>query len=175
MGNPLVNELISRFGRKDLWNATLPEQESLFVNAYRELDVAGALQLVSGVPVPPPPRDDIVQLLLQYQNGPPGVLSELLRLDLTVPPTPPDQIRRLGPFAHDALGAATPDPAGFPNGRRPDEDVTDVVVRAAGGPNFIAAFVGDGVGINEKGVTPSFPFLPDPFDGRDRRHVDPGE
>jgi hypothetical protein len=175
MGNPLVNELIIRFGRKDLWNATLPEQESLFVGAYRDLDVAAALQLVSGVPVPAPPREDIVQLLLQYQNGPPGVLSELLRLDMAVPPTPPAQIRRLGPFAHDASGAATPDPAGFPNGRRPDDDVTDIVVRAAGGANFIAAFVGDGVGINEKGIATDFPFLPDPFDGRDRRHVDPGE
>jgi Domain of unknown function (DUF4331) len=175
MGNPLVNELIIRFGRKDLWNATLPEQESLFVGAYRDLDVAAALQLVSGVPVPPTPRDDIVQLLLQYQNGPPGVLSELLRLDMTVPPTPPLQIKRLGPFAHDAAGAATPDPAGFPNGRRPNDDVTDIVVRAAGGANFIAGFVGDGVGINEKGITADFPFLPDPFDGRDRRHIDPGE
>jgi len=35
--------------------------------------------------------------------------------------------------------------------------------------------VGDGVGIQEKGVTPEFPFLPTPFDGRDRRHRDPGE
>src|SRR4029453_3717143 len=108
MGNPLVNELIIRFGRKDLWNATLPEQESLFVGAYRDLDVAAALQLVSGGPVPPAPRDDIVQLLLQYQNGPPGVLSELLRLDMTVPPTPPLQIKRLGPFAPHAAGAGTP-------------------------------------------------------------------
>jgi hypothetical protein len=175
MGNPLVNELIIRFGRKDLWNATLPEQEALFVDAYRDLDVAAALELVSGVPVPEPPREDIVQLLLQYPNGTPGALSDLLRLDLSVPPTPPDRIRRLGPFAHDAAGAPTPDPAGFPNGRRPNDDVTDVVVRAAGGPSFVAAFVGDGVGLNEKGITPDFPFLPDPFDGRDRRHVDPGE
>ena len=29
--------------------------------------------------------------------------------------------------------------------------------------------------LNEKGVTPEFPFLPTPFDGRNRRHVDPGE
>jgi len=175
MGNPLVNELIVPFGRKDLWNARLPEEESLFVDAYRALDVAAALELVSGVPVPEPPRDDVVQLLLQYAGDPAGALSDLLRLDMTVPPTPPDQIRRLGPFAHDATGAPTPDPAGFPNGRRPNDDVTDVVVRAAGGPNFVAAFVGDGVGVNEKGITPEFPFLPDPFDGRDRRHVDPGE
>jgi len=179
MANPLVNELIIRFGRKDLWNATLPEDEAIFLDAYRNLDVAGALQLVSGVPVPPNPREDIVKLLLKYkgQNPDPkvGPFSELLRLDMTVPPTPPAKIKRLGPFAHDAGGAATPDPAGFPNGRRPDDDVTDIVVRAAGGPNYIANFVGDGVGINEKGIAANFPFLPTPFDGRNRRHIDPGE
>ena len=94
---------------------------------------------------------------------------------MTVPPTPPSSIKRLGPFAHDANGNPTPDPAGFPNGRRPNDDVTDLVVRVAGGPNYIANFVGDGVGINEKGITPDFPFLPTPFDGRNRRHIDPGE
>ena len=179
MANPLVNELIIRFGRKDFWNATLPEEEALFLAAYRNLDVAGALQLVSGVPVPANPREDIVRLLLKYpgQNPNPtvGPFSELLRLDMSVPPTAPDQIKRLGPFAHDAAGIPTPDPAGFPNGRRPDDDVTDIVVRVAGGQNFIVNFVGDGVGINEKGVTPDFPFLPTPFDGRNRRHIDPGE
>jgi hypothetical protein len=53
--------------------------------------------------------------------------------------------------------------------------VTDLVVRVAGGPNYFANFVGDGVGIQEKGITPGFPFLPTPFDGRNRRHLDPGE
>lgn len=179
MANPLVNELIIPIGRKDFWNATEPEDEAQFLDAYRSLAVAGALQAVSGVPVPAGPREDVVQLLLKYpgQNPDPtvGPFAELLRLDLTVPPTPPDRIRRLGPFAHGADGTPDPDPAGFPNGRRPNDDVTDLVVRVAGGTNFVTNYVGDGVGINEKGVTPTFPFLPTPYDGRNRRHVDPGE
>lgn len=179
MANPLVNELIIRFGSKDRWNATLPEDEAQFIDMYRNLAIGDALELVSGVPVPDAPRDDIVSLLLQYSNGAPGAYSDLLRIDLNVPPTPPSRIARLGPFAHDALGnpAPTPfgDPAGFPNGRRPNDDVTDVVVRAAGGANFIANFVSDGVHVGEKGVTDVFPFLPTPYDGRNRRHVDPGE
>jgi hypothetical protein len=179
MGNPLVNELIISIGKKDLWNATDPENEAQFLDFYRNLAVAGALQLVSGVPVPPTPREDIVQLLLKYagQNPDPGKgpFAELLRLDMTVPPTPPDQIKRLGPLAHDANGAPTPDPAGFPNGRRPNDDVTDLVVRVAGGANYIANYVGDGVGINEKGITTDFPFLPTPSDGRNHRRIDPGE
>jgi hypothetical protein len=175
MANPLVNELIIRFARKDLWNATLPEDEALFLDAYRNLAVGDALEAVSGVPVPDNPREDIAALLLQYAGGSPGPLSELLRLDLTVPPTPVAAIQRLGILAHDAAGNPTPDAAGFPNGRRPDDDVTDIVVRVAGGANFIANFVGDGVGINEKGIAAEFPFLPTPFDGRNRRHIDPGE
>lgn len=179
MGNPLVNELIMPVGVKDLWNATVADDEAQFLVYYRQLAVAGALELVSGVPVTPNPREDIVQLLTKYAGQDPdpnvGPFAELLRLDMTVPPTPVAQIKRLGPLAHDAAGAPTPDPAGFPNGRRPNDDVTDLVVRVAGGPNYISNFVGDGVGIAEKGITPEFPFLPTPFDGRDRRHRDPGE
>jgi len=179
MGNPLVNELIIPIGLKDRWNQTAPEDEAQFLRYYRELAVAQALQLVSGVPVPAGPREDVAQLLTKYAGQDPnpsvGPFSELLRLDMTVPPTPPAQIKRLGPLAHDASGNATPDPAGFPNGRRPNDDVTDLVVRVAGGANYIANYVGDGVGLNEKGITPDFPFLPTPFDGRNRRHQDPGE
>src|SRR5262245_19014245 len=175
MANPLVNELIIRIGRKDFWNATDPADEAQFVGAYQDLDVASALGAVAGQPVPPTPRDDVVNLLLRYagQNG--GRLSELLRLDTTVPPTPPAQIKRLGPFAHDAVGGPTPDPAGFPNGRRPNDDVTDEVVRVAGGSVFIQNFVGDGVGVGELGITPDFPFVPVPYDDRNRRDRDPGE
>jgi len=129
------------------------------------------------VPVPPKPRNDIVHLLTQYADQDPsaGPFAELLRLDMTVPPTPVSGFKRLTVLAHDASGASTPDPAGFPNGRRPDDDVTDIVVRVAGGPSYISNFVGDGVGISENGVTPSFPFLPTPYGGRDRQHRDPGE
>ena len=177
MANPLVNELIIPIGRKDLWNATEPEDEGRFLDAYRNLAIADALELLFSVPVPPKPRDDIVELLTTYGGSGPN--SELLRLDMTVAPTPPDMIKRLGPLAHDALGNPTPtpngDPAGFPNGRRPNDDVTDIVIRVAGGPNYINARVGDGVHVSEKGITPYFPFLPAPYDGRDRRHRDPGE
>jgi hypothetical protein len=177
LGNPLVNELIIPLGKKDMWNASAPENEAQFVADYRRLDVAQALQFVfPTVPVQTGPRDDIVSLLLTYPGqSSKARLSDLLRLDLSVPPTPPGQIKRLGPLAHDAAGNPTPDPACFPNGRRPNDDVTDIVVRVAGGANYIANRVGDGVNLNEKGITADFPFLPTPFDGRDRRHMDPGE
>ena len=99
----------------------------------------------------------------------------LIHLNLLTPPTPAAQFKRLTILAHDAACNPTPDPAGFLNGRRPDDDVTDLVVRVAGGDLYIQNRVGDGVGISEKGVTPAFPFLPTPFDGRERKHKDPGE
>src|SRR5262249_24760396 len=34
MGNPLVNELIIPIGKKDLWNATEPEDEGVFIDNY---------------------------------------------------------------------------------------------------------------------------------------------
>ena len=68
MANPLVNELIIPIGNKDLWNATEPEDEGLLLRFYQNLQVADALQAVSGVPVPPKPRDDIVHLLTQYAD-----------------------------------------------------------------------------------------------------------
>ncbi len=34
---------------------------------------------------------------------------------------------------------------GFPNGRRPNDDVTDIALRVVGGANYIAGLVGDGV------------------------------
>jgi Domain of unknown function (DUF4331) len=179
MGNPLVNELIIPIGKKDFWNATEPEDEAQFLDAYRNLAVADALNLVFSVPVPAKPREDIVQTLLKYAGQSPdpgtGPFAELLRLDMTVPPTAPDAIKRLGPFAHDAGGNPTPDAAGFPNGRRPNDDVTDIVVRVAGGANYIMNYVSDGVHVSENGITPIFPFLPAPYDGRDRQHRDPGE
>ena len=72
--------------------------------------------------------------------------AELLRLDMTVPPTPPTGIHRLGPFAHDASGNATPDPAGFPNGRRLTDDVVDIASRAVAGAFAGLSYqIGDGV------------------------------
>ena len=132
--------------------------------------------------------------LLRYSPGSPlcgggktsETLSDLLRVDLGVPPTAADNQRRLGPLAHDPSGNPTPDRAGWPNGRRPNDDVTDVALRVVAGilTNSAVPNLGDGVNFNvgsvggsktANGISTAFPFLPTPFDGRDRRHIDPGE
>jgi hypothetical protein len=109
--------------------------------------------------------------------------AELLRLDLRVAPTLPEDQKRLTILAHDAAGVPTPDPAGFPNGRRPNDDVTDIAIRVVGGANYIAALAGDGVNflggapragtkVTANGIAKEFPYLPTPYDGRGRRHID---
>jgi hypothetical protein len=200
MANPLVNELIIDTPSKDQWNATEPKNEAQFLNFYRTPTIATALQILTGVSVTPTPRNDLALLFLKYPgqtlpaNGKCGTpCSELLRLDVSEPPTPAETQSRLG----SALGG---DPAGFPNGRRPNDDVTDIAVRVVGGANFVAARVGDGVNfingapgagtgdgpgygltmgnrldVTANGIAKEFPFLPTAYDGRNRRHIDCGE
>jgi hypothetical protein len=95
-----------------------------------------------------------------------------------VPPTPADRISRLG-----LIGG---DPAGFPNGRRLFDDVTDITLRVAVGgvlvtPTFagfnpdINGRLGDGVNVDDSAYHDAFPYIGSAPDGRNRRHVDPGE
>jgi hypothetical protein len=182
MANPLVNELIIGTGSKDLWNATDPVDEAQFLNFYHVPRLATLLNLAFGIPVPPTPRTDLVGALLQYPSG--GTVSELLRLNLTVPPTAAASQRRLGPLAHDPAGSPTPDPAGWPNGRRPNDDVTDLAIRVVAGvlsrnaccSGFPHDRLGDGVNfsaapvgtpdVTANGIATTFPFLPAPIGGR---------
>ncbi len=189
MANALVNELIITTPFKDAWNAADPENEADFQKFYRDPVVATELNLVFNVPIVPMDgssahdRTDLMKLLLKYPGqaldgtncGSP--CAELLRLDLRVPPTAPENQRRLG-------AALSVDKAGYPNGRRPNDDVTDIVVRVVGGTNYINARIGDGVnflqgavgsGLTPNGIAKNFPFLPTPYDGRNRRHIDCGE
>jgi hypothetical protein len=192
MGNPLVNELIIDTPFKDMWNASEPEDEAKFENLYRDPVIGRLLELAYGVPVVPidgsaaTNRTDLMSILLKYpgqalngtQCGRP--CAELLRLDLRVPPTPPESQSRLG-------AALSPDKAGWPNGRRPNDDVTDIAIRVVGGTSYINAHAADGVNflagapgavgvdITANGIAKNFPFLPTPYDGKNRRHVDCNE
>jgi len=172
LANPLVNEAIIGTPSKDEWNTSEqqsnPNSEAPFLDYYLNPRLALALQLVYGVPAATTGRTDLRDLLLTY--GGQGGYSDLLRLDLKTPPTPLANQKRLGPLAHDANGAATPDAAAWPNGRRPIDDVTDIATRVVGGSNYINAHAADGINVNDKALPNAFPFLPTPWDGRDRVH-----
>jgi hypothetical protein len=162
LANPLVNEAIIGTVDKDRWNALDPENESLFVDYYQNPRFATALSLVFGAPVPATPRSDLVNLLLKYQPSDTN-LSELLRLNINTTPTPLATQNRLTVLAGDN--------AGWPNGRRPIDDVTDIAIQVIGGPSFAGA--GDNVNSNDKPLPDNFPLLPSPWDGRNRVHQNP--
>jgi hypothetical protein len=203
LANPLVNEVIIGTGQKDFWNATDPKKEAKFLDFYLNPRLTTVLNLLFGTPFPTTNRTDLVNALLKYPNQPQNgqcsftnPCSELLRLNLGVTPTPPDSQKRLTVLAGDN--------AGWPNGRRPNDDVTDVALRVAAGllvlPAGSVPNLGDGVNFNigapgagtsdgpgygsiagnhldvtANGIAKEFPFLPTPHDGRNRRHIDCGE
>ena len=195
LANPLVNELIINTSSKDLWNSQEPEDEAQFQEFYKNPSFGLALQLIFGVPVTGTPRTDLMSVFLKYPgqslngNNCGNPCSELLRLNVNTSPTPPEQQKRLSFLAGDA--------AGFPNGRRPNDDVTDIAIRVVGGANYIAARAGDGVNflggalgagtndgpgygtipgnkldVTNNGIAKEFPYLPTPYDGVRRRHID---
>jgi hypothetical protein len=166
LANPLVNEVIIGTVDKDLWNSLDPEDEGQFEDYYLNPRLALALQLVYGVPAATTGRTDLRDLLLKYAPSD-TQLSELLRLNVNVAPTTLAAQRRMGPLATPA------DPAAWPNGRRPKDDVTDIAIRVVGGPNYIAGRAGDGVNTNDKALPSTFPFLATPADGRNRHHDNP--
>ena len=186
MANPLVNEVVIGTGSKDRWNTTDPDAETQFVDFYLNSRLATAINLRFGTAIPTTNRTDLVNVLLKYPTQPQSGTcggndcAELLRLNLSVAPTPPASQRRLSVLAGD--------PAGWPNGRRPNDDVTDIALRVVAGkligtPEGNLA-LGDGVNFNigaegsnvtANGIYTVFPYLPTPHDGRNRRHIDCGE
>lgn len=183
MANPLVNELIIGTGQKDRWNATDPSDEARFLDFYRTPRLAAVLNLAFGLAVPATPRDDLVAVLLKYPGQSPtgcsrsNPCSELLRLNVGVAPRAPADQKRLAVLAGDM--------SGFPNGRRPNDDVTDIALRVVAGALLgPVPRLGDGVNFNigapgsnvtANGISTVFPFLPTSHDGRNRRHIDCGE
>jgi hypothetical protein len=178
MGNPLINELIIGTGYKDYWSMTQPKDDSQFAAFDLDPLLARVLNAVYGINIPTPPRTDLLPLVtyappIAAPGTPAGPIADLLRLNTGVPPTPAANRRRLGLIAGDA--------AGFPNGRRVSDDVTDIAARAVAGvfnPAFNVApnnRIGDGVNTNDLPYQETFPYVAFAQSGRDRRHIDPGE
>jgi hypothetical protein len=180
MGNPLINELLVGTGFKDRFSMDQPKNDSQFASFFLDPALARILNAATGggLTIPAPPRLDLLPLVTY---APPiaapgtagGPVADLLRLNTGVAPTAPAVSSRLG-----LLGG---DPAGYPNGRRLYDDVTDISLRAVAGV-FNPAFnkfpnnvLGDGVNVNDAPYRTSFPYLADAPSGRDRRYIDPAE
>ena len=163
LANPLVNEAIIGTVDKDKWNSLDPSKEKRFVEYYTNPRLVTALEVVFGADAEP--AFDLRDVLLTYTPGDYKKLSELLRLDISVDPVALD--------SQNPLTALAGDGAGWPNGRRPIDDVTDVAVKVIGGANYIALPSIDSVDANDMPLPESFPFLSTPWDGRERVHQNP--
>ena len=144
LGMPLVNEVVIGIPDKDLFNAVKPTADSALLT-YVTHPVLPALieKLFPSAPAPKNfPRNDLVAAFLTGLapvNQPVGVkASEMMRLNVDLPVTLQ--------AAQNPLGVLAGDNAGFPNGRRPGDDVVDAALRVAMG----ALCVANGTGNNLK-------------------------
>ncbi len=151
LGNPLVNEVLIPLGQKDHWNHVDPRSDGQFDQFFLAPQLAAALGDTHT------PRNDILAIL---ETGLPGlnktgsIHAELLRLNTSIAPTAPGKESPLGVLGGDL--------AGFPNGRRPLDDVTDIELQALAGATDTPAIpnsVSDGVQRNDESFETLFPYL----------------
>jgi uncharacterized protein DUF4331 len=188
LAEPLVNEVVIPLGRKDRWNATDPADDSRFVNEYRSPEVTRLENLLYPVldDAPATSRDDLVAILL---TGVPGLnftgntKADLIRLNTGIPAS--------GPVGTgNRLGLLAGEFAGFPNGRRLEDDVVDIELRAfACGYGAIVGPIieglgecggnanrspnnqlGDGVDANDRTFHVDFPYVGTPHQGYEHVH-----
>jgi Domain of unknown function (DUF4331) len=184
LGNPLINEVVIPLGKKDLWNASDPRNDSQFAGRYTEPELA-LLESILYPDLDGPPttgRGDLAAILLTgvpTLNFTGAVQADLLRLNTEFAAPPAGTGSRLGLLAGEF--------SGFPNGRRLEDDVTDIELRAIAcgygpvvGP-IIEDFgfcngdanrspnnlVGDGVDANENDFLERFPYVAPPNQGYD--------
>ncbi len=184
LGNPLFNEVIVPMAQKDLWNSLPPTQDKRFVRFVQHRELAKLLPVLYPGVFPrlaalTAARADLVAILLTglpsgivdgFQNFTGQTLADMLRLNMAVPPA-------ASPNIFGILGG---DLAGFPNGRRVQDNVVAIELRAVAGLTFPLvdhSFTPDGAAsLLTDGLTPasnpvsfltSFPYLGVPNDGFD--------
>lgn len=196
LGNPLVNELVIGLKDKDKFSTSEPKDDGQFADYVTHPSLPALLNILfkdavnttlgANLPTLAPtniPRTDLVTAFL---TGFPGVnqqakvtASEMLRLNTGIAAT--------AAANQSSFGVAGNDLAGFPNGRRPGDDVVDIALRVVMGRlcypipvNGVNTDLGlckpadanvgnvpftDGAPVNASMMATSFPYLADPLPG----------
>jgi Domain of unknown function (DUF4331) len=151
LGMPLVNEVVIGLKDKDRFNASKPSNDGQFADYVTNPTLPALLEIALALPNTAPtnfPRNDLVTTFL---TGIPGVNqprrvtpSEMLRLNTAIAPVPFAQQNRLGIVGNLLAGGS--DNAGFPNGRRPKDDVVDISLVAVMGGLCVANGDNDALG-----------------------------
>jgi len=164
---PLVNELVIGLKDKNKFNASQPRNDAQFLTYVTHPVLPELLQALFGVTAPNLfPRTDLVQAFL---TGIPNLNAtatpaEMLRLNTSIAPKAAAQ--------QSALGVLGGDTAGFPNGRRPGDDVVDIELRVAMGkllpldvaPSGQLPYT-DGAAVSAADFDDAFPYLRTPNPG----------
>ena len=177
LGMPLVNEVVIGLKDKNLFNAASPKGDAALATYITNPTLPEILQLLFPVQAPNNfPRTDLVAAFATGIEGlnllSDGQPHEMQRLNTSIAATPAAGQNNLG-----VLGG---DNAGFPNGRRPGDDVVDIELRVAMGV-LCHAFPGvfcnpadapsgtlpytDGVLQDASQFDTTFPYLLDPLPG----------
>jgi len=133
LGMPLVNEIVIGLKDKDRFNASSPEGDAALATYVTNPTLPEILEILfggAGVRAPNNfPRTDLVAAFATGVQGlnflSDGKPHEMLRLNTSIAPT--------AAGAQNNLGVLGGDNAGFPNGRRPGDDVVDIELRVAMG------------------------------------------
>jgi len=176
---PLVNEIFIGLKDKNKYNASRPVDDGANFADYVTHPTFPALVEIlfgaAGVKAPTNfPRNDLVAAFLtgvEGLNKPANVVAaEMMRLNTSIAPAPKGMQNRLGVVGGDN--------AGFPNGRRPGDDVVDIELRVAMGllctlnlgcaptqaPSGGIRFT-DGAYVDDSFFNASFPYLKTPVPG----------
>jgi Domain of unknown function (DUF4331) len=185
LGNPLFNEVVVPMAKKDQWNSQNPNTDSQFAQYVTKPELAGLLPVLYpgaflNLAAYTKPRADLAAILLTgipagivsktFQNYTGPVQADMLRLNVAVAPlTAKDS-------GYSNLGVVGGDLSGYPNGRRLDDDVVTIEIRAIAGvtiplvdpsftPDADAAAVDDGTTNTNAATTGTFPYLGAPGGG----------
>lgn len=167
---PLVNEVVIGLPDKDRFNASEPRRDGAFAQYVTNPTLPELVEvLFPGVQAPNLfPRADLVAAFL---TGVPGLNqpanvrpAEMMRLNTSIAPRPVAEQQPLGVLAGDT--------AGFPNGRRPGDDVVDIELRVAMGVLLSATDAPsgqlpytDGAPVSASDFRAAFPYLNTPLPG----------
>jgi len=155
LGQPLVNEVVIGLKDKDRFNASKPQDDAQFLDYVTNPTLPALLGLVltgnaAGLAPTNMPRTDLATVFLTGVTGvnKPAVVtpSEMLRLNTAIGPVPFANQDRLAIVG--SLKSGGTDFAGFPNGRRPKDDVVDIALVAMLGGLCMANGNNNALGLN---------------------------
>jgi len=183
LANPLVNEVVIGLKDKDRFNASEPKDDAQFATYVTNPTLPALVEALFGSAKPPCspggikaptlfPRADLVAAFLTGVKGlnQDGSTAETMRLNTSIPAA--------SASAQNRLGVIGGDNAGFPNGRRPGDDVVDIALRVVMGRLISLKLFGtpaqapsgscdftDGALVDASHFDTTFPYLKTPLPG----------